>query len=127
MSSHRPATVGKRLSPNFLETEFSCNHCGNVLDISQTLIDVLQDVRNHFNAGVIVNSGYRCPTHNRNVGGSANSQHLRGTAADIRVSNVSPATVHRYLADKYAGRFGLGRYNTFTHVDVRTGGAARWG
>ena len=33
---------------------------------------------------IIINSGYRCETVNRKVGGVRNSQHLIGQAADIR-------------------------------------------
>ena len=33
---------------------------------------------------IIINSGFRCETVNRKVGGVGNSQHLIGQAADIR-------------------------------------------
>lgn len=73
---------------------------------------------------VRVNSGCRCPAHNRAVGGMRNSQHLRGTAADIRIDGVDPDVVasHAEAIDAFGG---IGRYDTFTHVDVRER-RARW-
>lgn len=50
---------------------------------------VLQPVRDHFGKGVKVNSGYRAPAVNDAVGGSANSDHLTGYAADIEIPGVS--------------------------------------
>jgi uncharacterized protein YcbK (DUF882 family) len=113
------------VSPHFRETEFACKHCGKLADtgIPQELIDVLEMVREHYNAPVTINSGYRCPTHNKEVGGVPNSQHLLGTAADIVVKGVDPAKVYAALDPYHEG--GLGKYATFTHIDVR-GSRARW-
>lgn len=43
----------------------------------------LEHVRLVLGVPVIVHSGYRCPALNDLVGGSANSQHMRGEAADF--------------------------------------------
>ncbi len=116
------------LSPHFLESEMACNHCGaSGTGVAMELMSVLEKCRAHFGgAPVTINSGYRCPTHNSNVGCASNSQHLYGTAADITVKGVSPSTVHAYFAAEYPGQYGLGSYSSFTHIDVRTGGPARW-
>ena len=45
--------------------------------------EVLQPLRDHWGAPIIVGSGYRCPRLNRAVGGVRNSDHLYGCAADI--------------------------------------------
>ena len=45
---------------------------------------VLDPLREAYGRPIHVNSGYRCPRLNRLVGGSPNSQHMRGEAADIR-------------------------------------------
>ena len=44
---------------------------------------VLDPLREAYGRPVYVNSGYRCPKLNNLVGGSPNSQHMRGEAADI--------------------------------------------
>ena len=45
--------------------------------------DVLDPAREKLGAPITVNSGFRCPLHNQTVGGVANSQHVRGEAADL--------------------------------------------
>ena len=44
---------------------------------------VLDPLREAYGKPIRVNSGYRCPKLNTLVGGSPNSQHMRGEAADI--------------------------------------------
>jgi uncharacterized protein YcbK (DUF882 family) len=87
----------------------------------------LQAVRDYYNQPITVTSGARCLRHNTRVGGKPNSQHLLGRAVDFTVAGVRPQEVQSYLAMKYEGKFGLGRYSTFTHFDTRSGPAARWG
>ena len=111
--------TNKQLSPHFRESEFRCRCCGNLPPggVPQSLLDVLEDVRTHFDSPTVINSGYRCQHHNANVGGAPNSQHITGRAADIAVRDVPASEVYAYLDPKHTG--GLGRYNTFTHVDTR--------
>jgi uncharacterized protein YcbK (DUF882 family) len=59
------------------------------------------------------------------VGGAKKSKHLKGIATDIAVKDVHPHLVHTYLAKLLKGKGGLGKYSTFTHVDVRST-PARW-
>jgi zinc D-Ala-D-Ala carboxypeptidase len=49
---------------------------------------VLQPVRDHYQKGVKVNSGYRAPEVNAKVGGSKTSDHCKGMAADIEIPGV---------------------------------------
>jgi len=46
-------------------------------------INVLQPLRDALGTPVNLNSGYRCPSLNRAIGGAKNSQHMTGQAADI--------------------------------------------
>ncbi len=124
-----PETPDGYLTPHFRVTEMDCNHCGRYgEDASMELMDVLEDVRRHFGAvPVTINSGVRCETHNRNVGGAASSRHLNkyADAADIVVNGISPSSVASYLEATDPGNRGIGRYSSFTHIDVR-GYSARW-
>ena len=107
-----------RISRWFKRSEFACRcGCGfNTVDTE--LLDVLEDLRVYFNQPVSINSACRCETHNKNVGGVKDSKHRLGIAADVVVKDTPPYIVHEYLDDKYDG-YGIGKYQTFTHIDVR--------
>jgi hypothetical protein len=84
--------------------------------------NVLEPAREKLGGPIIVNSGYRCERHNKAVGGVANSQHLRGEAADIRCAD------NKRLAKiiEENGRFDqLIIYPTFIHVSFKRLGANR--
>lgn len=110
---------------DFTREEFACK-CGCGFDAVDTdLLEVLIDLRNHFNSPVYINSGCRCLMHNRIIGGEDTSQHVRGKAADVRVRRFTPEQVYDYLTSKYPSRFGIGLYGLFVHVDSRSV-KARW-
>lgn len=110
------------LSKHFKRSEFACR-CGcGWSTVDAALIRVLEDVREHFGQPIIINSGCRCKMYNQTVGGARGSQHRWGKAADVVVVDVPAEEVQTYL-EHHPG--GLGKYATFTHVDVRDG-KARW-
>ena len=113
------------LSKNFKVSEFKCNDGSDTVLISDKLVDLLQKIRDHFGVAVTINSGYRTSTYNKKVGGATNSQHVKGTAADIVVKGVDPLTVAQYSEHLMPDSGGIGVYQTFTHVDVRTS-RSRW-
>lgn len=111
------------LSPHFSSHEFRCKD-GTEHPIDPRLIAMLEEIREHFDAPVVITSGYRSPTYNRRVGGAKNSYHVRGMAADIQVRGVAPARVFAWC-DEHFATGGVGKYNSFTHVDCRAS-RARW-
>ena len=113
------------LSPDFRVREFACRDGSDKVVIDLRLVHILQCVRDHFGKPVTINSGYRTRYYNAKVGGVTNSQHLKGTAADIVVNGVAPSVVADYVETLMPDEGGIGRYKTFTHVDVRKR-KARW-
>jgi uncharacterized protein YcbK (DUF882 family) len=118
-----------RLSKHFTAEEFACScGCGfglEIDDVAPELVCALEVLRLMCDGRPVrVNSGCRCPKHNRAIGGVRNSQHLRGTAADIRIDGVAPDVVASQ-AETIDAFGGIGRYDTFTHLDVRER-RARW-
>lgn len=85
----------------------------------------LQKIRTRFGKPVTINSAYRTAAHNGKVGGSPNSQHLYGLAADIVVEGAAPREVARYAETVLAGKGGIGLYKWGVHVDVRAK-RSRW-
>lgn len=111
------------LSEHFSAWEFRCKD-GSEHPIDPNLVGMLELVRSHFGRPVMIVSGYRSPEYNRKVGGATNSYHTKGMAADIQIDGIDPQQVHGFcdLAFKTGG---VGRYETFTHVDCRSY-RARW-
>ena len=115
----------KNLSANFKVREFACTDGSDPIFVSDKLVEVLQDIRDHFGRAVTINSGYRTAAKNKAVGGAAYSQHLYGTAADISIRGVSPSRVATFAETLLPGTGGIGIYGTFTHIDVRAT-KSRW-
>lgn len=116
-----------QLTTNFTKEEFSCPCCGkNNIDL--ILVNCLQILRNELRKSIIITSGCRCTDHNRSVGGSENSLHLAGKAADFHVPGMPTKTIAELcsLLPKFRNG-GIGLYDTHVHVDIRTSGRARWG
>lgn len=108
-----------RLSKNFRLKEFACKDGSDVVFVSSELVTVLQCIRDHFKKPVIINSAYRTPVYNKNVGGATYSQHCYGTAADVRIADVSPVEIAKYVETLMPNKGGIGTYASFVHVDVR--------
>lgn len=75
----------EQISPHFNVQEFKCK-CGQNHDtlVSEELTEKLEKLRDSLNCSkIIITSGYRCPEHDRNVGGTGSGQHTKGTAADF--------------------------------------------
>ena len=98
----------------------SCDYRG--MD-SETL-KVANELREQFGV-LIVNSGYRCPEHNKNEGGSESSYHLKSKAMDVRSPTVHPSVMYRWLNAKYPNKYGFGNYEKFIHLDTRSDSWAR--
>lgn len=113
-----------KLSANFNSSEFDCHGsgcCSSTL-VDDKLVTYLQQIREHFGKPVNISSGYRCATHNKNIGGATNSRHSKGQAADIYINGVAPAEIAKYAESM--GILGIGLYETnsdgfFVHVDTR--------
>ena len=125
-----------KLTENFSKKEFECK-CGCEMPSSvfyeiESLAENLQILRERFKAPIQINSAYRCPSHNKAIGGVSNSQHILGKASDIVIEGFTPNevanTIENMLRNEYNPNLnigGLGRYNTFTHIDIRDY-MARW-
>ena len=77
--------------PNFKKAEFKCpcGKCNGYGDgIASSLLVTLQNLRDKYGA-VKITSGYRCTSHNKEVGGSTNSKHTKGQAADFYIDGFN--------------------------------------
>lgn len=112
-----------QISKNFKLYEFECHDGNHEVKVDPELVEKLQKLRDTVGKPIIINSAYRTPEYNKQIGGVGGSQHIEGKAADIRINGYTPKQV-RDLAKKIGFR-GIGIYPTFTHVDVRAN-ASEW-
>jgi uncharacterized protein YcbK (DUF882 family) len=118
----KAASVGKRgqLSEHFRAAELWCPHCHACI-VTDELVRFLERIRSALGNPLPIVSGYRCPRHNADVGGAADSQHMYGTAADIPRTRLDLHTVASLGAKGVGTRDGI-----VVHVDVRRGAFAHW-
>jgi uncharacterized protein YcbK (DUF882 family) len=122
-----------RLTENFKLSEFQSKDGAEmpqqVFENIVKLANQLQILRNHIGKPIIVNSGYRSPEHNANIGGVPDSEHLLGRASDIEVKELSPRMLYGIIEELISNgdmlQGGLGLYDSFVHYDFR-GKRARW-
>ena len=106
----------------FTPEEFQCK-CGCAhREMDTSFITKLDALREAFGAPIRVTSGYRCPSHNKRIGGSMKSQHLNASAADITAKDLDKLYE---LAGQFFDSVGDGRVRGFIHVDNRIG-IRRW-
>ena len=102
--------------PNFTLKELSCKHCGEFY-FDKESIDNLQRLRISWGKPIVINSAHRCRVHNKNVGGTENSQHLK-----IAFDCVCPKAEQDLFIKtaKKIGFKGIGKYpsKNFVHLDM---------
>jgi len=132
-----------QLSKHFWRDEFTCR-CHNCKfdTVDAELINGPLNFLRTDNVRVTIISGCRCREHNEAVQleenpnyvpDSSSSVHMTGKAADILVERregrawvmVPPDEVATALELRCPNEYGIGRYRTFTHIDVRSE-RARW-
>lgn len=111
-----------QFTQHFSSKEFtcSCKHSDCIEQkISKELVDNLEKCRQEYGQAVIINSGYRCLKHNKEIGGANRSQHMEGKAADTRPKLLTTDTMDEWIK-VLSGTFkAMGIAQSFIHVDVR--------
>ena len=114
----------------FKKPEFACK-CGKYCDgypaeIDMDMVKIADQIRMKIGKPITINSGLRCKTHNSNVGGVSNSQHLLGKAADLGCpSGCTPAQIASIAEEIMGDTGGIGTYSWGIHIDTRST-KSRW-
>jgi len=84
--------------------------------------------RERFGSPILITSAYRNPSYNAVCGGVRHSQHQLNRALDLVPRNGDVKGLHKVILDLHKeGLFngGIGKYNSFVHIDTR-GKNADW-
>lgn len=103
----------------FRVKEFACKDGSPVVFVDEYLVTILDILRNEIRKPVIITSGYRTPTRNKEAGGAKYSYHMRGMAADIRVNGITPKELAKKLDAIVPNECGIIVYNSWVHIDTR--------
>lgn len=101
--------------PNFTPEEFRCKHTGKD-GMQKEFMDRLQHVRDIVGFPLVINSGYRHPSHPIEAAkGHSKGEHTRGLCADIR-ANSSRVRYKLVAAALRAGFTRIGIGQSFVHL-----------
>lgn len=113
------------LPPYFSRLSFRCGCCCNsdtVVDAE--LIRILGRIYEHFERDINIISGFRCVDFDAFVNEKHGDYHTTGKAADF-TAGVEPEEIAKFLDDTFYGKYGVGVYQNYLHLDVRPG-FERW-
>lgn len=97
--------------PNDVDTD---SHLANLASLWNTL----NYVREKLGRPIIINSAFRTPQVNKQVGGSKRSLHMQGRAADIRCEPLYMDELWSILQSEKENFSELIQYSTFYHVAI---------
>jgi len=105
-----------------LDRALRCVADGKSAEMALKLYEILDAVEDKFGGGgLIILSGYRTPSYNKYVPGSAKwSLHMLGWASDIRVPGHSAAQVAAFASRMKQGGVGYYPDASFVHLDAGT-------
>jgi len=110
--------------------EFECPCCGkfppdfnedNPMELYQKLFDSFAIIRKKYGSPIHISSGYRCPTHNKAIGGNQISVHMFGLALDLDLPNVEETHKVAGIIEKHLPHLRMGIYTqgaSFIHIDI---------
>ena len=106
-----------QLTEHFTSEELACRCCG-ACDVRPALLKALEALREK--AGpLLVNSGYRCQSHNKAVRGAKQSAHCQGLGADVRSASLSARQLAKLALETPGIRgVGLDVEQGYVHVDA---------
>ena len=125
-----------KISKNFTFAEFTKSDTAKRLHINNAITswevrdniialveDVLQPLRDAWGGPLFINSGYRCPELNEAVDGVPTSQHVKGQAADVGVTD--PLALAKLAIKKKITFDQMIVYPSFVHFSYKKDGKNR--
>lgn len=126
-SSQKAVKVNYYVTDHFLLSECICPCCDRIKVVPgfYSHMELLERMRQELGSAIVINSGYRCEKHNAEVGGKPRSWHLI-FATDVKPEDGDERKLlWLYRMALELGFGGIGKYETFIHLDMRPE-EARW-
>ena len=119
----------EHITKHFELVKCTCPCCDRLKVVPSlfTHMTKLEEMRREVGFPMIITSAYRCPLHNREVGGAVRSWHLL-FATDVRPNRGSGFAGRLKRMYKVALSMkwgGIGYYDNFLHLDMRSE-VGRW-
>lgn len=113
---HIPRGVNVKLSRNLWSNEVMCQGkgCCEESIINKRMVETFQKIRDNYGGAIEIatagGSGYRCSTHNAEVGGAKNSLHLTGSAFDLHCADKQRllSVCEKHITDGEIGIYSWG-------------------
>jgi hypothetical protein len=119
------------IAPYVLKSEYVCTHCGKIPpevtgDVTEMhtfyylLFESFRWLREDWGKAITITSGYRCPTHNREIGGVDLSLHIFGGALDLGFRDSEETKAAAKQVDESCPNVRMGVYldRHYLHIDV---------
>ena len=131
------------ITPHFSLSELTYSRTARKMGIDNTptplvidhliymCVNLLEPIRKKIGTPVLVTSGYRCAELNKAIGGSSRSEHVYGSAVDIKCFGITDdlmfARLIEEIPDLTFNQFILEYYhpkenNSWIHISCKTGG-----
>ncbi len=110
--------ANESFAPNFAVNEYLESYKGRYGILQDHMTAHLQDVRDYIGGPLIINSGYRSPGYNAQIGGVEYSRHMYGDGADLQADGWTVEELGDVCAALGAGYVGLYE-DGHTHCDWR--------
>lgn len=108
--------------PHFSPRELASHGDGSVCSV-MSAVDALEKLRGFIGRPLVINSAYRDPIYNALCDGAPMSRHKVGDAFDVSLLGLNRHELAAAAVE--CGFMGLGRYQTFLHIDTRPN-MTRW-
>ena len=107
-------------APYFTRDEFTCHHTGKC-DMRRQCMDTLLAIRIDYGKPMVIDSGFRDPSHPVEAGKVKPGEHTLGCAADVRVGGIDAMRLLQIALKHGIGRVGVKQDNKgveYLHLGV---------
>lgn len=97
----------------------SCGRCGGFpVEPAEKLMRLADAVREAAGRPMVPTSTVRCEAHNREVGGVANSRHMKGHAMDFRIPGLSSGQILAIVRQQKGVVYSYAINDMCVHMDI---------